>query len=431
MADYFSAIVQRLRAKMDMLPSLVPPWITVMNRPEILSQKQWEENLDDIPAIDPDEDESIVQPFDPAKIRVETKPMSIDLLLQRIKHEELNLTPDFQRQSSLWKPVVQSRLIESILIRIPLPAFYMDATEEDKWTVIDGLQRLSTLKAFILDETLLLEGLEFLDQLNGKTYSELPRNYQRRIQETQITVYSIEKGTPPEVKFNIFKRINTGGLPLSSQEIRHALNQGQSTELLKDLADLPEFLKATTWSIPRDRMVDREFILRFLAFMITSPETYKSSEFDSFLNDTMQKINRMTSEEIDHLRRKFHNAMSAAIEIFDRDAFRKRYTEDSSRYPINKALFEAWSVNLAQVSSSEIEILKSRKSLLRKGFIKLMGHWKFENSITQGTGDTSRVKSRFGLINRLIRYCLQESPNQDFENFIENLADADEVKIST
>ena len=94
--------------------------------------------------VDLDEDESIIQPFDPELIRVETRPMTIDLLLQRIKYEELDLAPDFQRKGGIWNQLTKSRLIESILIRIPLPAFYMDATNEDKWVVIDGLQRLTT-----------------------------------------------------------------------------------------------------------------------------------------------------------------------------------------------------------------------------------------------------------------------------------------------
>jgi hypothetical protein len=101
----------------------------------------------------------------------------MDLLLNRIRHNELDLAPDFQRKAGIWKEDARSRLIESMLIRIPLPAFYMDATNEDSWLVVDGLQRLTTLKQFVIDKSLTLKGLDFLKFLEGKAYDELSRSY--------------------------------------------------------------------------------------------------------------------------------------------------------------------------------------------------------------------------------------------------------------
>ena len=377
------------------------------------SEQQAEQELEDADlnlGVDPDEDESIVQPFDPELIRVETRPMTMDLLLQRIQYEELNLAPDFQRKGGIWNDRAKSRLIESMLIRIPLPAFYMDATDEDSWVVIDGLQRLTTLKMFVIDKALRLSELEFLTQLNEKTFDELPRNFQRRIIETQVTVYLIEKGTPPEVKFNIFKRINTGGLPLSLQEIRHALNQGKSTKFLERLSNFLEFKKATSGSVSSQRMADREFILRFLAFVIHPYTEYDATEFDSFLSSVMAEINGMNDEQLNELGAKFSQAMNAAYAIFGDDAFRKRDRLFASRKPVNKALFESWSVNLSKLTSEQIQTLTERKEQLKEGFISLMNDRevepKFESSISQGTGDTRKVKRRFSAIEQLIQEVL-------------------------
>jgi len=351
-------------------------------------------------------DERITDPFNPALIRVDTRPMTIDLLLSRIEHEELDLQPSFQRKGGIWNEGAQSRLIESILIRIPLPAFYIDATNDDKWLVVDGLQRLTTLKRFIIDKSLKLTELEFLTNFQGKRYNDLPRPYQRRIIETQVTVYLIEKGTPSEVKFNIFKRINTGGLPLSAQEIRHALNQGKATEVLARLADSKEFKRAIDYSIRDDRMADRECVLRFFAFTITPYTMYKVKEFDSFLNDRMIDMNKMSDQELEELEHRFRRAMMAAFDIFGGDAFRKRYRMGAPRYPINKALFESWSVNLSQLSNDQFQILKERRGILIEMFINLMNDREFDGAVSQGTGDIKKVNRRFGSIKRLIEEVL-------------------------
>ncbi|MDM3861906.1 MAG: DUF262 domain-containing protein, partial [Aphanizomenon gracile PMC644.10] len=107
---------------------------------ELLDQ---EDDLENEFKFEDDDDENL-EPFDPTKIRVKTKPMTMDVLLRRIKHDEIDLDTEFYRQSDIWTPKAKSRLIESLLIRIPIPIFYIDATNDDKWLVIDGLHRINT-----------------------------------------------------------------------------------------------------------------------------------------------------------------------------------------------------------------------------------------------------------------------------------------------
>lgn len=361
----------------------------------------------EIEVEEPQLEETITEPFDPTLIRVESKLITIDLLVTRIREGELDLTPDFQRKSGIWTEKAQSRLIESILIRIPLPAFYMDATNDEKWLVVDGLQRLTTLRRFVVDDTLRLMELEFLKELNGKNFHQLSRSLQRRIKETQVTVYLIQEKTPSEVKFNIFKRINTGGLPLSPQEIRHALNQGAATRLLKKLADSPDFKRATDNGIRDDRMADRECVLRCLAFTLTPPSEYRVKDLDSFLNERMTFLNRMSERDLADLEQGFYRSMRAARNLFGRFAFRKRYQSDGWRYPINKALFEVWSVNLNKLDDRELAVLEQRKNALNDKFKKLMADRDFENSISQGTGDIRKVRTRFSEVEKIIREVLQ------------------------
>lgn len=366
-----------------------------------------ETDIEDSTGIEPETEDTITEPFDPSKIRVDTRPMTLDLVLSRLQYDELDLAPEFQRQAGIWTDIAKSRLIESILIRIPLPAFYMDATNEDKWLVIDGLQRLTALKQFVIDKQLRLKGLDYLKEIEGKNYDELPRTYQRRIKETVLTVYLIEKGTPPEVKFNIFSRINTGGLPLSPQELRHAINTGKATKLLAQLAGSQEFRQATG-NFTKKRMEDSELVLRFLAFTITPYTDYDAKIIDVFFNDAMAKINQMSEPEIMELSTKFLMSMIAARNIFGDKAFRKISKQNRrKKYPLNKALFEAFSVNLSKLTDPDIQLLKARKQDLIESFInRLEADKEFDRSISESTSKVINVKYRFSTIENLIKEVL-------------------------
>ncbi len=376
------------------------PYQQVSNQDSIddLNLSQEEDNDDE-----PYEKDKLI--YDPDEINIFTREPTIEQLLRRIDEEALDLAPDFQRHANIWKDDAKSRLIESILIRIPLPAFYIDATDEDKWLVVDGLQRLSALKQFMSDKTLRLCGLEYLTNFEGKTYDEIERKYQRRIEETQVTVYLIEKGTPPEVKYNIFKRINTGGLPMTPQELRHALNPGKATKFLAKLATSNEFQQVTNLSkLRKMRMDDREFILGFLAFTLTSYQDYKDNNRNVFLSRALFKVNNLSEEQLKLIEKKFNKAMIAALKIFEKSAFRKISQNQKKMYPINKALFECWSVNLSQLSDEQINVLKHQKQNLIKKFIYYVDNDRdFLTSISQAA---DKIEYRFRIIEQIINEVL-------------------------
>ncbi len=354
-----------------------------------------------------EENTSVIDhPFDPNQVKIRTRVTSMDNILSRLKNNEIDLQTDFQRQSGLWDLTTQSRLIESVLIRFPLPAFYFDGSNDDCWLVVDGLQRLSTLHSFVNKREFKLKNLEFLTQFNNHRFDELPGNLKRRINEFEITAYVIEPGTPKYLKYIVFKRINTGGLILTSQEIRHALNQGVPAKFVKELANLRSFKQATSFSVKEDRMLDREFVTRFFAFYYFSLNEY-IGDLDNFLNKAMEAFDKLSSEELVSVKENFDSSMKAAISIFGENAFRKKYFENDRRKPINKALFEVWSVSLSKLSAAEVRKLEANKEELNQSLMNLMNNdLEFHKSISSSTGGRLQVLKRFSTINKLIQEIL-------------------------
>lgn len=387
---------------------LSPAVFSLLSPEEQKDRKELEELQKEFSVENDTDDDKIVMdnPFNPKDIDIKTKTMSMDNIIKRLKENEIDLAPDFQRNMNLWDDEKQSRLIESLLIKFPLPAFYFDGSDDNKWLVVDGLQRLSAIKNFVVDQTLRLTGLEFLEKLNGHTFAELPRTFQRQIEEAEIISYVINPGTPEDVKFNIFKRINTGGLVLEPQEIRHALNQGIPARFVAELAELDVFKRATGYVISSKRMLDREFITRFISFYINDPNDYKP-DLDTFMTKSMGQIKHLSEKERDEIKRNFSEAMMCVMAIFGKWAFRKVYDITEKRRPINKALFEVWSVMLARLNDNQRHAIINNHELVFERFIILMNMDDFfVSSITSSTGDKSRIKYRFSEIENLLKESL-------------------------
>ena len=349
--------------------------------------------------------EVIQEPFDPDEIAVTTRTMTVDLLMSRLETGALNLQPDFQRKAGIWNDVKQSRLIESLLLRIPLPSFYVSENPDEDWDVVDGIQRLTAIRRFVqpndthtLHSPLVLSGLQYLkSDFDGKRFSDLPPRLVRRIKETEFTFHVILSSTPDVVRFNIFARLNTGGMPLTHQELRHALVPGRARAVLRDWASSDSFQRAIDHSIASDRMADREMVLRYIAFStMTSPETYnRRDEFGDFLMEGMQNINTMTEAAIEEAKATFDSTMNAAYIIFEDDAFRKRYSPNDYRNPINRALFESVAVNLAKLDPRQRSRLIQKAAVVKARFIQLIHDLQFEAAISVATSDPKKIRYRF------------------------------------
>lgn len=379
-----------------------------LNTLNLLNPKQEDDDIEQ-EGIDP-KVKLMDKPFNPALINIDTKTPSLDTLIKRMSQAEpeieMNTEHYFQRNADLWDDEKQSRLIESILIRFPLPAFYFDGTVKKKWLVVDGLQRLSSVRNFVIKKTLKLVNLEFLTHLNGDGYDDLDRDLQRIIEETQVVTYIINPGTPDDVKFNIFKRINTGGLVLEAQEIRHALNQGEPAKFIAELAKTPEFIQATEGKIRPERMLDRDFANRFLAFYHFGYKNF-TPDLDTFMSRALADVKKMTAEEKNKIKQDFTNSMKLNYEVLGKQAFRKMETDQERRKPLNKALFDVFSVVFAELNDEGRIKIKSKKIKVVDALIDLLENDnEFLASVTSSTSDKGRVNYRFSKIEELVNSLL-------------------------
>lgn len=379
------------------------------------------ESDEEIDLLDVNED---APPFSAAEVDITPTQLSVFNIGRRIKFGELDLEPNFQRGQNIWDRQRQSRLVESLMLGIPVSSFYftdeksiVDGVPTNKWQVVDGLQRLCSIRNFMIgipdekNRKLKLSGLEYLRQYDGKTFDEIPPPVQRTVEEAQLTVFVIRASTPSAVKFNIFKRLNTGGVPLSQQEIRHALNQGPAADFLRDMADSTEFRMATGNRVGTRRMADREYVNRFLAFFVQDVREYQ--DMDSFLNQALKVFARKSKDEQDFVRREFLDTLSLFGRVFKEHAF-SRIDMKSGMFlkPINKALFEVLTSETAKLSANARDRLE-RNPETTSAFRSLLADESEEglsSVVGISTGRTSRVVRRHEIIRDFLEKLTGERP---------------------
>lgn len=353
-----------------------------------------------------EDDNDLQGPFDPNDIDVDISVINLGSLLEQLEYEEIDLKPEFQRSSDVWTKEKKSRLIESILLGLPLPSFYFSEDPiTNKLIIVDGLQRLCALKDFWIEKKLVLEGMQFLPELNGKIVADLDRTQIRRIKSLKVTLNTLRKNTPPEVKFVIFQRVNTAGVPLTSQEMRNALYQKKATDLLRRMANLESFKQVTGYRISSKRMSDCDFANRFVAFFLVK-DLYDSN-LDPFMGVALDHVNKMQSEEIENLYEVFDRAMRVCYALLEDKAFRRPNPQYRGKYlKVNKAIFDALSVSIAKLTPREQTSLIDHKELFADRIYSLFTDNEFIRSVTVGTAKLPQVEYRFKQIKEQIDYVL-------------------------
>lgn len=339
-------------------------------------------------------------PIDTLHIRNESR--TVYEIVRRIEKKQYVMDPDFQRDF-IWDKAKQSKLIESVLMRIPLPVFYLAEDPQGRMIVVDGLQRLSTFDRFVHDKLRL--NLPDQGDLHGKLFSDLSPKLQNRVEDTNLILYIVDANVPERARLDIFERVN-GGVPLTRQQMRNCLYNGAATHFLRDEASEPLFLKATGRSLRPGTMRDREFVNRFCAFQILGPDAYgaQGKKMDEFLAECLTKMNLLSPIDLETLSSEFRAALHNNFFLFGRNTFRKHVPGQERRAVLNASLWDVMSTGLSRRKPDEV---KAQQGALKKGFYDLLAKQEFIDSITYGPNTPAVVRTRF----RLMRTMLAEAFN--------------------
>ncbi|HAS6237132.1 TPA: DUF262 domain-containing protein [Vibrio vulnificus] len=412
------------------------------------SDKSIDELIDDesLTGIENDVEKEAVGPIHQGKTKIRQLTPVVSLIFDRLSFGEIELQPDFQRKDRVWPEPRKSKLIESILMGLPLPVFYFAERPNGDWIIVDGLQRITTIYDFMRGE-FSLNGLEVLDELNGKSFSGLERAEQRKIREYPLTAHLIDMATDKDnIIVELFHRINTYGVKLSEQEIRSALNQGTSVKFLRYLASTPEFKSVTQGKIKPDRQKDMELCLSALSFMLIGYKKF-DNQYNKYLSDAMEGMNAhdiklddeslldegMSKLSAEHspvyslIADKFKNGLKIAEDVFGDYAF-KKIPDSAKKVPISKPLFELIVTYFSELSEEQAQQVVSRSDELIDMLYEAIdkdsadyADWesqKYEKegrglqySISQSTGKNVTVRFRF----ESFREILKQSTGVDVE----------------
>lgn len=359
---------------------------------------------DERPIYENDPDQDVLDPDEvPIKDRrVVTQPydLVVSSLMDQIKNEiiflrPLSERPDFQRRY-VWSNKLASKLIESIILNVPIPPCFLSQNEDFELDVIDGQQRLFSIYRFVNNQYPLSE-LEVMKELNGLRFHEIPPKYQRQINTHTLRCIAISNESHPEIKFDVFERLNTNTIPLNAQELRNCVQRGSLNDLLKEAVQYAPWLEILGKSQPDKRMRDEEIVLRFFAFHIGGLKSYRTPQ-KHWLNDAAKAGRKYGPAKIQALRTDWEEAIDVSLCWFSPEECFRRL--DSSSKVINRALFDLVMKTASEVSPDGAP--DCRKAI-RKQYIKILKNEEFNDLISRAVDHTKRTKRRFEMWDQAMR----------------------------
>lgn len=380
-------------------------------------------------------EDEIVKPYNAELIRVDNKQMQISYIHELInEYGNLELSADFQRHF-IWNDARRkSRLIESILLRIPLPAFYFSTDKTGNYQIVDGIQRITVINMFINGEFKLTD-LEYLeveckdcffskkyDKSNSAAKSKrkyLNSKYVRRILETQLSINVIDPQTPTQVKYDIFKRLNTGGKPLNNMEIRNSFASNKTRSFFKKLVSNENYLQSSLTSVNNIRFADYELLLRFICFYKDRIKhddrfSYKGN-MEIYLDNAIEYLNNCNQGELIEIENAFIKMLKISKKLFGRYAFRKVFPKvTSGRYRIpliNKALFTSMSIVIVMYNNELENYEKPINSNVEKLADFIDHNYSYFESLTYGTNDRYRIDNVFSYTKDFICSLIERDNN--------------------
>jgi hypothetical protein len=344
----------------------------------------------------------------------------IESLYNKWKRGKLDLKPDFQRQF-VWDTPKASRLIESVLLEVPLPIIYLAEEADGNISVIDGQQRLTSFFSFIdgkfpNGKAFALSGLKVFSELNRKTFQDLDESTQDKIRYYEVRAVTIKRESDADLRFEIFERLNTGAVPLNDMELRNCIYRGSYMDLLKELADDADFKALVGFKGPDFRMRDIELVLRFASFYHSTYLKYQGP-MKKFFNKEMETYRNISKKDAENLRRAFKNSLQIIRSLFGDTAF-KRFIRGTDENPnggwepkkFNASLYDVLMGVFCDKDKNQVYgVLDS----LREAIIELMStNEEFIDAILFGTSEVGRVQRRFDLLRLLVDDILRQTKKQ-------------------